>query len=66
MKQQEIEHIIKNLPGIKQTEAAQEKRMRELEVELRKVEEDRAKAEDEKERMADLLGQVIVGVKRVP
>ena len=66
IKEQQIEYLINSLPGIGSSEADQEKRMRELEVELRQVERERVEAESEKERMVDMLGQMIVGVKRVP
>ena len=66
LKEQQIEILINSLPGIGNSEADQEKRMRELETELREVGMERTRAEDEKERMADLLGQIIVGAKRVP
>ena len=66
LKEQQIEILINSLPGIGNSEADQEKRMRELEAELREVEMERTKAEDKKGRMADLLGQIIVGAKRVP
>ncbi|KAK4506145.1 hypothetical protein PRZ48_004110 [Zasmidium cellare] len=66
LKEQQIEIVIKSLPGIGVNEADQEKRMRELEVELRQMEEERAKKEIEKQAMVDLLGDMISKVKRVP
>jgi mediator of RNA polymerase II transcription subunit 21 len=66
LKEQQIEYIINSLPGIGNSEADQERKMRELEVELRQVEEERAKKESERENMVDLLGEVIGKVKRVP
>ncbi|KAF2161161.1 hypothetical protein M409DRAFT_69997 [Zasmidium cellare ATCC 36951] len=66
LKEQQIEIVIKSLPGIGVNEADQEKRMRELEVELRQMEEERAKKESEKQAMVDLLGDMISKVKRVP
>jgi mediator of RNA polymerase II transcription subunit 21 len=66
LKEQQIEYIVNSLPGIGNSEADQERRMRELEVELRQVEEERARKEVERENMIDLLGEVIGKVKRVP
>lgn len=66
LKEQQIEIVIKSLPGIGVNEADQEKRMRELEVELRQMEEERAKKEVEKQDMIDLLGDMMGKVKRVP
>ena len=66
LQQQQIEAIFERLPGIAKTEAEQEARMRQLEVQLREGEQKRAKAEDERERMVDLLGNMIVGAKREP
>lgn len=66
LQQQQIEIIVNQLPGIGSSEVDQERRMRELEVEMRQVEEERAKKEVEREKMIDLLGEVIGRVKRVP
>ena len=63
--EQRAEILINSLPGIGNSEQDQERRMRELEVELRRVEADRAKAEDEREKMVDVLGEMLVGVRRV-
>lgn len=66
LKEQQIEIVIKSLPGIGVNEADQEKRMRELEAELRQMEEERARKETEKQAMVDLLGDMISKVRRVP
>lgn len=66
LKEQQIEFVIRSLPGIGVNSADQEKRMRELEGELRQMEEERAKKEAEKQEMVDLLGDMIGKVKRVP
>jgi mediator of RNA polymerase II transcription subunit 21 len=66
LKQQQIEYIVNSLPGIGNSEQDQSRRMKELEKELREVEEERGKKELEKEELVDLLGEVILKVKRVP
>lgn len=66
LQQKAMEYIIERLPGLGNSEAEQEKRMRELESELRQVEEERARKEVEKEAMVDLLGEAIGNVKRIP
>ncbi|KXS99103.1 hypothetical protein AC578_3496 [Pseudocercospora eumusae] len=66
LKEQMIEHVINNLPGIGNSQAEQERRMKELEQELRTVEEERRKKETERESVVDMLGEVIGKVKRIP
>ena len=66
VKEQQIEYLINSLPGLGSSEADQEKRMRELEVELRDAEAERVKAEVEREAMVEGLGKIIVGLRRVP
>lgn len=66
LQEQQIEIIVNQLPGIGSSEADQERRMRVLETEMREVEELRAKKETEREKLVDLLGEVIGRVKRVP
>lgn len=66
VQEHKIEYIVNQLPGIGSSEADQERRMRELEVEMRVVEEQRAKQEAEREKMVDMLGEIIGKVKRVP
>ena len=66
LKEQMIEHVINNLPGIGNSQAEQERRMKYLEQELRTVEEERRKKEVERESMVDMLGEVIGKVKRIP
>ena len=65
IKEQQIEYLINSLPGIGNSEADQEKRMKELEGELKTVEAERLRAEEDRERMVDVLGQVIVGASKV-
>ena len=66
LQQKAIEYIIERLPGLGNSEAEQEKRMRELEIELRQIEQERARKEIEKEDMVDLLGEAIGNIKRIP
>ncbi|KAJ5679188.1 Mediator of RNA polymerase II transcription subunit 21 [Penicillium macrosclerotiorum] len=66
IKEQQIEYLISVLPGIGASEAEQETRIRELEVQLRDVEKERvAKAQELKSlrhRLEEVLGAVSVGV----
>lgn len=65
LQEQKAEILINSLPGIGNSEESQIARMAELERELRRVEAERARAEEERERMVDVLGETIVGIKRV-
>jgi mediator of RNA polymerase II transcription subunit 21 len=66
IKEQQIEYLISVLPGIGTSEAEQEAKIRELEVQLRDVEEKReAKALELKKlrgRLENVLGAVSVGI----
>lgn len=66
LQEQKAEILINSLPGIGNSEQNQLARMAELEIELKQAEAERAKAEKEREKMVDTLGDVLVGVKRVP
>jgi mediator of RNA polymerase II transcription subunit 21 len=66
VKEQQVEHLINSLPGLGNSESDQEKRMRELELELRSVEVLRERKEAEREELIDMLGKIITKVKRVP
>lgn len=66
LKEQQIEHLINSLPGLGNSESNQERRMRELEADLQEAEAVRERKEAEREELVNLLGQVIVKVKRVP
>ncbi|KAJ5084033.1 hypothetical protein NUU61_008612 [Penicillium alfredii] len=66
IKEQQIEYLISVLPGIGASEAEQEARIRELEVQLRDVEKERAGKVRElrklRDRLENVLGAVSVGV----
>ncbi|KAL4803502.1 mediator complex, subunit Med21 [Aspergillus unguis] len=66
IKEQQIEYLISVLPGIGSSEAEQEKRIRELEVELRGVEEERERKVRElrvlRKRVEGVLGAVESGI----
>lgn len=66
IKEQQIEYLISVLPGIGASEAEQETRIRELETQLREVENERmAKARELKKlrrRLDSVLGAVSVGI----
>lgn len=66
IKEQQIEYLISVLPGIGTSEAEQEAKIRELEVQLREVEEKReAKVLELKKlrrKLENVLGAVSVGI----
>ncbi|KAE8371394.1 mediator complex, subunit Med21 [Aspergillus bertholletiae] len=65
IKEQQIEYLISVLPGIDSSEAEQEKRIRELEKELRNAEEDREQRVRElrklRKKLENVLGAIEVG-----
>ncbi|KAF2859811.1 hypothetical protein K470DRAFT_271237 [Piedraia hortae CBS 480.64] len=63
LQEQQIEYLISSLPGLGSSEETQERRMRELETELRVVRQERIAAERDKEIMIELLGNVITGLR---
>jgi len=65
LKEQQIEELIKVLPGIDQSVEEQERRIRELGIELEKAEKDRVQALEEREKLLEKVESVIVGVRRV-
>jgi len=72
LKEQQIEYLIEHLPGIDPqtgqlyTQADQEDKMRALQSELTALEAERAEAEVEREKLTEGLGEMIVGIRRVP
>ncbi|KAF7715543.1 Uncharacterized protein PECH_004751 [Penicillium ucsense] len=66
IKEQQIEYLISVLPGIGASEREQEARIRELEVQLREVEKERAAKATElmqlRSRLEDVLGAVSTGL----
>ena len=63
VKEQQIEMLIERLPGIGTSERAQRARMAVLERQLREIEEERARAVAEKERLLELVAGRIAGVR---
>ncbi|KAF7173632.1 hypothetical protein CNMCM5623_005876 [Aspergillus felis] len=63
IKEQQIEYLISVLPGIDSSEAEQEKRIRELERELRRVEEERELKMRELRRLRRTLENVLRAVE---
>lgn len=65
LQEQKAEILINSMPGIGHSEENQMARMSALMDELKQVEGERAKAELDRQRMVDTLGDVIVGIQRV-
>jgi mediator of RNA polymerase II transcription subunit 21 len=63
VKEQQIEMLIERLPGIGTSERAQRARMAVLERQLREIEEERARAVAEKERLLERVAGRIAGVR---
>jgi len=63
-KEQQIEFLIRNLPGRERTVVEQEARIKELDAELRGLEGEVARAEEERRAMLDRVEGVILGVGR--
>ena len=63
VKEQQIEMLIERLPGIGTSERAQRARMAVLEKQLREIEEERARAVAEKERLLERVAGRIAGVR---
>jgi mediator of RNA polymerase II transcription subunit 21 len=65
LKEQQIEFLIETLPGLGNSQEDQEKRIKELEGQLREVESERAVAEKERAQLVELVEGRILGVRRV-
>ena len=65
LQEQKAEILINSMPGIGHSEENQKARRVVLMDELKQVEGERAKAEVDRQRMIDTLGDVIVGIQRV-
>lgn len=65
MKEQQIEFLINSLPGIDTSQSDQEARIKELEVELKTVEDEVAEAAKVKEELIARVDNVIARVRRV-
>jgi mediator of RNA polymerase II transcription subunit 21 len=65
MKQQQMEALIANLPGLNVSEQQQVERMKELEREMERLEGDRLEAVKEKEVLMRKVEEKIMGVGRV-
>ena len=65
VKNQQIELLIANLPGVNSSEAEQLQRMKELERELQQLEDERLQAVKNKELLLKKVEEKIVGVGRM-
>jgi mediator of RNA polymerase II transcription subunit 21 len=64
LKEQQIEYLVSQLPGLDHSERDQEQRILQLEAELKAAEEKRKIAVREKEVILEKLEAVIRGIKR--
>lgn len=65
LKQQQIEYLIANLPGVNTSEEEQMARMKQLETQLEELEEERLQAVEEKKRLLNKVEEKIMGVGRM-
>jgi mediator of RNA polymerase II transcription subunit 21 len=65
VKEQQIEYLINELPGIGTSEREQEARLKVLEGELKEAERERQEVLEERERVRAVLDQVIGSIRRV-
>lgn len=64
LKEQQMEYLISNLPGLDNSEREQEQLIRDLEEELKAAEAQRLEAVKEKQEVLGKLNQVLRGVRR--
>ena len=64
IKEQQIEFLISELPGLKNSEKEQEQMIKQLEDELKVAEEERKKALEERKVVLEKLEEVIRSVRR--
>lgn len=64
LKEQQMEYLISNLPGLDNSEREQEQLIRDLEEELKVAEAQRLEAVKEKQEVLGKLNQVLRGVRR--
>ncbi|KAF2154273.1 hypothetical protein K461DRAFT_292937 [Myriangium duriaei CBS 260.36] len=65
VKEQQIEYLIKVLPGINNSARDQNERIKQLEQELRDVEEERKQAAAERDEMLGMVEKLAKGCRRV-
>jgi len=64
LKEQQMEYLISNLPGLDNSEREQEQLIRDLEEELKVAEAQRLEAVKEKQEVLANLNQVLRGIRR--
>ncbi|PNS17001.1 Mediator of RNA polymerase II transcription subunit 21 [Sphaceloma murrayae] len=65
LKEQQIEYLIKVLPGIGNSEKEQNERIEKLDGELREIEGERKEAARERDQMKGLIEGLVKGMRRV-
>ena len=64
LKEQQMEYLISNLPGLDNSEREQEQLIKDLEEELKVAEAQRLEAVKEKQEVLSKLNQVLRGIRR--
>ncbi|KAF2435951.1 hypothetical protein EJ08DRAFT_645621 [Tothia fuscella] len=65
VKERQIEALVETLPGLGNSQQDQERRIKELEEELRDVERERLEWDVERERLLEVVEGKILGIRRV-